>query len=68
MRFDSRSWSKATIATLGRLDVRYTMAVRTNTSAVATTIAAIDVDAWVDIDYTCDGVAQVPSAPTEATA
>ncbi len=59
MRFDSGFWSKATIATLGRLDVRYTMAVRTNTAAVATAIAAIHADAWVDIDYTCDGQAQV---------
>ena len=59
MRFDSGFWSKATIATLARHDVRYTMALRTNTPAVAAVIAAIDADAWVDIDYTCDGVAQV---------
>ena len=59
MRFDSGFWSKATIATLARHDVRYTMALRTNTPAVAAVIAAIDADAWVDIDYTCDGEAQV---------
>ena len=51
--------SKDTLATLARLDVRYTMAVRTGNSAVARVIAAIDDDAWADIDYTSDGQAQV---------
>jgi len=59
MRFDSGFWSKDTIATLARHDVRYTMALRTNTPAVAAVIAAIADDAWVDIDYTPDGQAQV---------
>ncbi len=59
MRFDSGFWSKDTIASLGRLGVRYTMAVRTNTKGVAVAIAAIDEDSWVDIDYTPDGQAQV---------
>jgi hypothetical protein len=59
MRFDSGFWSNDTIATLGRLDVRYTMAVRTNNSGVARAIAAIDPGAWVDIEYTADGQAQV---------
>ena len=59
MRFDSGFWSKETIATLKRLDVRYTMAVRTNTKGIAAAIADMDHDAWVDIDYTPDGVAQV---------
>ncbi|HEX2185174.1 MAG TPA: IS1380 family transposase [Chloroflexota bacterium] len=59
MRFDSGFWSKDTLATLGRLDVRYTMAVRTNTKGIAAAIAAMDPEAWVDIDYTADGVAQV---------
>ena len=59
MRFDSGFWSNETIATLGRHDVRYTMAVRTNTKGVAAAIAVIDDDAWVDIDYTPDGEAQV---------
>jgi hypothetical protein len=58
-RFDSGFWSNETIATLGRLDVRYTMAVRTNTKGLDTVIAAIDEGAWLDIDYTDDGVAQV---------
>ncbi len=59
MRFDSGFWSKDTIATLGRLDVRYTMAVRTGNTAVARAIAAIPETVWVDVDYTPDGQAQV---------
>jgi hypothetical protein len=59
MRFDSGFWSNDTIAVLGRLDVRYTMAVRTGNGAVARAIAAITEDAWADIDYTPDGQAQV---------
>jgi hypothetical protein len=58
-RFDSGFWSNDTIATLGRLGVRYTMAVRTGNPAVSKAIATIDDDAWVDIDYTPDGEAQV---------
>jgi hypothetical protein len=59
VRVDSGFWSKETIATLGRLGVRYTMAVRTNTKGVAEAIVAIDEDAWDAIDYTPDGEAQV---------
>jgi hypothetical protein len=59
VRVDSGFWSKETIATLGRLGVRYTMTVRTGNKAIAAAIAAIDPDAWVDIDYTPDGAAQV---------
>ena len=59
LRMDSGFWSSDTIAVLGRLGVRYTMAVRTRNVAVARAIAAIDESAWVDIDYTADGVAQV---------
>ena len=59
VRMDSGFWSNDTIATLNRLDVRYTMAVRTTTTGIAAAIATIDEDAWVDIDYTCDGQAQV---------
>ena len=59
VRVDSGFWSKDTIATLARLDVRYTMAVRTGNSAVSKAIATIDETAWVDIDYTPDGRAQV---------
>lgn len=58
-RFDSGFWSKDTITTLGRLNVRYTMAVRTNTDAVASVIAAIAESAWVAIAYTADGQAEV---------
>ena len=59
MRFDSGFWSKDTIATLTRLGVSYTMAVRTNTKGLARAIAAIDEDAWVEIDYPEGGVAAV---------
>ena len=59
VRVDSGFWSNETIKTLGRLDVRYTMAVRTTIRAVAEVIAQIDEDHWADIDYTPDGEAQV---------
>ena len=59
MRFDSGFWSGETIQTLGRLGVRYTMAVRTGNKAVAAAIAGIDEAAWADIDYTPGGQAQV---------
>ena len=59
MRFDSGFWSHATIAVLGRLDVRYTMAVRCGNGAIATAIATIDESAWETITYTPDGVAEV---------
>ncbi len=59
MRFDSGFWSNDTIADLRRLDVRYTMAVRTSTPVIAAIIAAIAEDEWVEIDYTPDGAAQV---------
>ena len=45
MRFDSGFWSNDTIATLRRLDVRYTMAVRTNTTGVAEFNAHCDPEA-----------------------
>lgn len=59
IRFDSGFWSKDTLAVLKRLDVRYTMAVRCGTKAVADAIAAIDEKAWTAIGYTVDGEAQV---------
>jgi hypothetical protein len=59
VRFDSGFWNGDTIINLKRLDVRYTMAVRTNVKAVQATIAGIDETAWQPIDYTEDGEAQV---------
>ena len=59
VRFDSGFWSKDTIATLNRRDVRYTMAVRCGHKSLRAVIDAIDEAEWVDIDYTPDGVAQV---------
>ena len=59
VRVDSGFWSNDTIAALGRLDVRYTMAVRCGTKAIAAAIAKIPETAWQQIDYTPDGEAQV---------
>ncbi len=59
VRFDSGFWNNDTIVNLGRLNVRYTMGVRTSVGAVQTAIAGIDDDAWQTIEYTCDGEAQV---------
>lgn len=59
VRFDSGFWNNDTIINLGRLDVRYTMAIRTNVGAIQTAIANIAEEAWQTIDYTCDGEAQV---------
>lgn len=59
LRVDSGFWSKETIAVLGRLGVRYTMAVRTGTKTLARAIAGIAEDAWVEIDYPEGGRAEV---------
>ena len=59
VRFDSGFWNNDTIANLKRLDVRYTMAIRTSVGAVQTAIGGIAEDVWQSIDYTCDGEAQV---------
>lgn len=59
VRVDSGFWANDTIATLNRLDVRYTMAVRCGTKQIAAAIAGIDDNAWHEIDYTPDGQAQV---------
>jgi len=59
LRVDSGFWSNDTIIGLNRLNVRYTMAVRTNTKGINDAISAIPNDAWRDIEYTCDGHAQV---------
>jgi hypothetical protein len=58
MRFDSGFWSNATIATLTRLGVGYTMGVRMVKSVVSA-VSAIEEESWTPIDYTCDGVAEV---------
>ena len=59
VRFDSGFWNNDTIINLARLDVRYTMGIRTNVAAVQRAIGTIDDDAWQPIEYTCDGEAQV---------
>jgi hypothetical protein len=59
VRVDSGFWSNKLIETLGRLDVRYTMAVRCGFKPIAAAIARIDEDTWRSIDYTVGGEAQV---------
>jgi len=59
IRFDSGYWSNETIATLARLKVSYTMAVRTGTKALATAIAKIPEDNWITTDYPEGGLAAV---------
>jgi hypothetical protein len=59
VRFDSGFWNNDTMTNLTRLDVRFTMAVRTNVDAVQATIGTIPESAWQSIDYTCDGEAEV---------
>ena len=58
MRFDSGFWSNATLATLERLDVGYTMGVRM-IKAVTRAVEAIEESAWTPIAYTVDGEAEV---------
>ena len=59
VRVDSGFWSNDTIIGLNRLNVRYTMAVRTNTKVINDAISNIAETAWRTIEYTCDGQAQV---------
>jgi hypothetical protein len=59
LRVDSGFWSNDTIIGLNRLNVRYTMAVRTNTKGINQAISHIPDSAWRSIDYTCDGEAEV---------
>jgi PII-like signaling protein len=59
LRLDSGFWSKEILASLGRLGVSFTMAVRTANVAISRAIDEIDEDAWVTIEYPEDGEAQV---------
>jgi PII-like signaling protein len=63
-RFDSGYWSDKTIATLVRLKVSFTMAVRAGNEAIAAVIATIAEECWVGIDYSDDGIAEVAERPT----
>jgi len=58
MRFDSGFWSNRTIATLERLGVGFTMGVQMQKS-VLSAVSAIDASAWIPIEYTRDGEAEV---------
>ena len=58
LRADSGFWSAKTITCLRRHRVRSSITVR-KTKPVREAIAAIDQDAWTDIDYPDPGIAQV---------
>jgi hypothetical protein len=61
LRADSGFWSNKVIDACTDHDVRYSITVRA-TAQVNAAIDAIDGDAWVDIDYTDGGHAQVAEA------
>jgi hypothetical protein len=65
LRADSGFWSAKTIKTLRRHRVRYSITVR-KTKLVRAAIAAIDEDAWTDIDYPDTGIAQVAETRLQA--
>jgi hypothetical protein len=58
MRFDSGFWSNATLATLERLGVSYTMGVKMM-KPVVNKVEGIDESAWTPIAYSDDGEAEV---------
>jgi hypothetical protein len=58
LRADSGFWSTAVMDACADHDVRYSITVR-RTKAVREAIDTIAEDAWVDIDYTAGGEAQV---------
>jgi hypothetical protein len=58
MRFDSGFWSNATIATLERLDIGYTMGIKM-VKPVVKAISEICESIWTPIGYTSDGEAEV---------
>ena len=58
MRFDSGFWSNATIRSLERLDVGYTMGIRMVKSVVSV-VSSIEESVWTPIGYTPDGEAEV---------
>ena len=59
LRCDSGFWSNDVLQVLARLEVRFTMAVRTGNVALAKAIEEISEDAWSTIDYVEDGIAEV---------
>jgi hypothetical protein len=62
LRMDAGFWSAKLIRRLRRHRVRYSITVR-QTKTVRAAIAAIPEQAWVDIAYQPDGVAQVAETP-----
>jgi Transposase DDE domain group 1 len=65
-RMDSGFWAAKLIKRLRRHQVCYSITVR-QTKTVRAAIAAIPEQAWVDIAYQPDGVAQVAETPIGAT-
>jgi hypothetical protein len=61
-RADSGFWSAKTIARLRAHDARFSITVR-QTKPVRAAIATIGEDAWVEIGYSPDGMAQVAETP-----
>lgn len=59
LRMDSGFWSKETISVMARLEVSFTMALKSANSAISKAISAIGEEDWVAIDYSADGEAQV---------
>jgi hypothetical protein len=58
LRADSGFWSAKTIRACRRHQIRYSITVR-QTKPIRTAIQAIDQDAWVDIVYPDEGLAQL---------
>lgn len=58
LRADSGFWSAKVIGACRRHGIRFSLTVR-QTAPVREAIGAIDEAAWVDIDYTAGGIAQV---------
>ena len=65
MRMDSGFWSAKTTTACRRHGLRYSITVR-QTKQMRAAIAAIDEDAWADIDYPEGGIAQVAETATRA--
>jgi hypothetical protein len=58
IRFDSGFWSNATISTLERLDVGYTMGIKM-LKPVVSAVSSIPEEDWTPIEYSPDGEAEV---------
>jgi hypothetical protein len=66
LRADSGFWSAKVITACRRHGIRFSITVR-QTTAVAAAIAAIDEDAWAEIDYSDGGAPGWPRPPWRAS-